>query len=94
MSSKNHPAHLYNLIAFLAVLLAITGLAVFGEGTDLAIMTGLVGVLGTFRPWGATAPDDKSPAGTRDDPLSVEGGTHSAPVAVRGPRPGDSEGEM
>lgn len=41
-----------NLIAFLALLLAITVLALAGRG-DAAILTGLVGVLGSFRPWSA-----------------------------------------
>lgn len=43
-----------NLIAFLATLLAITVLALAGR-SDAAILTGLIGVLGSFRPW--TQPD-------------------------------------
>jgi len=43
-----------NLIAFLALIAAIvvlSGLGAFtGKPADLAIMTGLIGVLGTFRP--------------------------------------------
>jgi hypothetical protein len=43
-----------NLIAFLAIIAAIvllSGLGAFtGKPADLAIMTGLVGVVGTFRP--------------------------------------------
>ncbi|MBO9574679.1 MAG: hypothetical protein J7494_02980 [Sphingobium sp.] len=39
-----------NLIAFLAVLLTIAILALAGRN-DAAILTGLVGVLGSFRPW-------------------------------------------
>lgn len=39
-----------NLVAFLAVLLAICVLALAGKN-DAAILTGLVGVLGSFRPW-------------------------------------------
>lgn len=43
-----------NLIAFLSVVAAIVALAIIaawkGTQTDLAIMTGLIGVLGTFRP--------------------------------------------
>lgn len=45
--------HLLNLIAFLAVLTAIVVLAKAGS-PDLAIVTGLVGVLGSFRPWSTT----------------------------------------
>jgi hypothetical protein len=44
-----------NLIAFVAVLLAIVVLALAGRN-DAAILTGLVGVLGSFRPWGTQAP--------------------------------------
>lgn len=43
-----------NLIAFLAIIVALvvlSGLGAFtGKPADLAIMTGLIGVLGTFRP--------------------------------------------
>ena len=45
---------LHTLIAFLALILAIVVLstigAVTGKPADLAIMTGLIGVLGTFLP--------------------------------------------
>lgn len=48
-----------NLIAFLALIVAIVILSAIGartgKPTDLAIMTGLIGVLGTFRPRSATA---------------------------------------
>lgn len=41
----------HSLIAFLSVVAAIVALALIGgTGSDLAIMTGLIGVLGTFRP--------------------------------------------
>lgn len=41
----------HTLIAFLSVVAAIVALALIGgTGSDLAIMTGLIGVLGTFRP--------------------------------------------
>lgn len=43
-----------NLVAFIAVLLSIVVLALAGKN-DAAILTGLVGVLGSFRPW--TQPD-------------------------------------
>ncbi len=73
--TKHLTAHLHNLIAFLAVLAAIVTLALAGKATDLAIMTGLVGVLGSFRPWGAQPPAD----GTKvqidqpaDKPVPVE----------------------
>ncbi len=43
-----------NLIAFLAIIVALVILSALGAFTgkpaDLAIMTGLIGVLGTFRP--------------------------------------------
>lgn len=54
--------HLGNLIGFIAVLTAIVLLSLAGKATDLAIMTGLVGVLGTFKPWGAgtTAEQEKT----------------------------------
>jgi hypothetical protein len=55
---KHPPIHVYNLIAFLGVLVSIVILAWNGKGTDLAIMTGLVGVLGSFKPWGMQAPAD------------------------------------
>jgi hypothetical protein len=55
-----------NLVAFLAVLLVIGALALWGKG-DAAIMTGLVGVLGSFRPW--TQPDHAT--GKPDDPVNV-----------------------
>lgn len=72
---KHNAIHLYNLAAFLAVIIAIVALALLGNGkTDLAIMTGLVGVLGSFKPWGsAPPPEQKGPAGTQDDPLAVQG---------------------
>lgn len=49
----------HTLIAFCSVLAAVVTLALIaafkGTQTDLAIMTGLIGVLGTFRPRGSTA---------------------------------------
>jgi len=39
-----------NLVAFVSVLVAIVLLALWGK-SDMAILTGLVGVLGSFRPW-------------------------------------------
>ena len=43
--------HLTGLIAFLAVLVAIVLLSkIGGSGADLAIMTGLIGVLGMLAP--------------------------------------------
>lgn len=67
-----HQIHLYNFLAFAFVLAAIVILALAGKATDLAIMTGLVGVLGSFKPWGAQPPAP-GPAGTADDPLAIEG---------------------
>jgi hypothetical protein len=55
-----------NLAAFLAVLLSIVVLALAGKN-DAAILTGLVGVLGSFRPW--TQPDHAS--GKLDDRVNV-----------------------
>lgn len=41
-----------NLVAFLAVVLSIVVLALNAQNTvDLSIMTGLIGVLGSFKPW-------------------------------------------
>lgn len=65
--------HTYNLIAFLAVLTAIVVLALAGKATDLAIMTGLVGILGSFKPWGSAPPEREGPSGSPADPLSVAG---------------------
>ena len=50
----------HTLVAFLATLAAVVALALFGDRTDLAIMTGLVGVLGTFRPRTAGANVEKA----------------------------------
>lgn len=66
--------HLYNFLAFALVLAAIVILALAGKATDLAIMTGLVGVLGSFKPWGSAPPvEHKGPSGSQDDPFAVEG---------------------
>ena len=51
--------HIVNLIGFIAVLVAIVLLALAGKATDLAIMTGLVGVLGTFKPWSSSNPEQE-----------------------------------
>ena len=51
-----------NLIAFVSVLAAIVALALAGKGTE-AIMTGLVGVLGSFRPWAASG---EHPSGEKE----------------------------
>jgi hypothetical protein len=60
----------HNLIAFLAVVTAIVALALIGgTGSDLAIMTGLIGVLGTFRPRERPKPE---PAGTPADPIATK----------------------
>ena len=54
----------HNLVAFLAIILAIVILsaigAVTGKPADLAIMTGLIGVLGTFRPKAPTSNVEKA----------------------------------
>lgn len=53
-----------NLIAFLAIIAALVILSALGAFTgkpaDLAIMTGLIGVLGTFRPKSPTANVEKA----------------------------------
>lgn len=69
-----------NLAAFLAVLGTIAFLATDGvvSNIDLSIMTGLIGVLGSFRPWlsgGKTVAIDQ-PA---DAPIPV---TETAPPVV------------
>jgi hypothetical protein len=54
-----------NLIAFLAIIIALVLLSALGAFTgkpaDLAIMTGLIGVMGTFRPKQASS-DTTTPA--------------------------------
>lgn len=72
MMARFSSIHTHNLIAFIAVLGAIVILALAGKATDLAIMTGLVGVLGSFKPWGSMPPSD-GPKGTKEDPLAIEG---------------------
>jgi len=62
----------HNLIAFLSLIAAIVILSAIGARTgkpaDLAIMTGLIGVLGTFRP----KSNGTEPAGTPADPVNVK----------------------
>jgi hypothetical protein len=66
------------LAAFVATLLSIVLLSkIGGTGADLAIMTGLVGVLGMLAPGmvpsrGNDAKKPTQPAGTPTDPVSVE----------------------
>lgn len=64
--------HAFNLIAFLALLLAIVVLALAGTRADQAVLVGLVGVIGTFRPWSAAVAPE-GPAGTTRDPIAVQG---------------------
>lgn len=46
--------HTANLIAFIAVVILIGVIILNGQGgVDLAVTTGLIGVLGSFRPWSA-----------------------------------------
>lgn len=56
----------HTLIAFLSVVAAIIALALIaavkGQQTDLAIMTGLIGVLGTFRPQSRKVEVDNPPS--------------------------------
>lgn len=63
--------HICNLIGFISVIVAIVILAQGDKGADLAIMTGLVGVLGTFKPW-SHPPTDDAASGKVDDPVHVE----------------------
>jgi len=68
-------AHLYNLVAFLSVLIAIVILAMNGKALDAAIMVGLIGVLGSFRPWGTQSPQDGTKVEIdqpKDNPVPVE----------------------
>jgi hypothetical protein len=70
---KDFVPNISNLIAFLAVIGAIVFLASGRTSTvDLSIMTGLIGVLGSFRPWTASS-QQHGPSGTPADPLAVEG---------------------
>lgn len=64
------------LIAFIATLVAVVLLSkIGGSGADLAIMTGLIGVLGMLAPGlvpSRGADQRKTPDGTPADPVSVE----------------------
>lgn len=65
----------HTLIAFMSVVAAIVALALIGgTGSDLAIMTGLIGVLGTFRPRtiAPDVPQAVTVANTARDPVPVE----------------------
>jgi hypothetical protein len=59
--------HWHNLIAFLAVLFGIVMLTLNGKAQD-AVVVGLVGVLGTFRPWGMGL----GASGKSDDPVNIK----------------------
>lgn len=66
--------HVLNLVAFLAVLASIVMLAA-GDSPDMAIITGLVGVLGSFRPWSTTiasGTQDVRVANEPSDPANVK----------------------
>ncbi len=68
--------HLFNLVAFLAVLVALIVLALAGKATDLAIMTGLIGILGSFKPWGSSpvgGTQDVNVTNTDEERIPVEG---------------------
>jgi hypothetical protein len=75
--SPNIQIHLFNLVAFIAVIVSIVVLALAGDGkTDLAIMTGLVGVLGSFKPWGSAPPQEeqkKAPDSAKEAAEEVAG---------------------
>ncbi len=59
---------LFTFLAFIGVLVAIVALALLGEGTDIAILTGLVGVLGSFKPWTPQAAAPVEPLRGRSPP--------------------------
>jgi hypothetical protein len=60
------------LIGFLATLVTVILLSkIGGTGGDLAIMTGLIGVLGMLAQRMGDKPDD-SPSGKAGDPVHVE----------------------
>jgi hypothetical protein len=79
--------HTYNLIAFLCVLGAIVALSLLGQ-RDLAVITGLVGILGSFKPWGSAPSKDEGPSGTTADPVKTEIiSTPDTPVNVTETKP-------
>lgn len=63
------------LIAFIATLIAVVLLSkIGGSGADLAIMTGLIGVLGMLAPGLVPSRGNEratTPTGKPDDPVSV-----------------------
>ncbi|WP_103730194.1 hypothetical protein [Novosphingobium sp. HII-3] len=62
------------LIAFISTLIAVVLLSkIGGSGADLAIMTGLIGVLGMLAPGLVPSRgNERTPAGTPADPVHVE----------------------
>lgn len=78
--------HFYNIIAFVVTVCAIVALALFGNGrADLAIQTGLVGVLGSFAPWGRAAVKAASaPADAQDAAAQVAGAAEAEASAIKG----------
>lgn len=56
-----------NLIAFVSVVVLIAYLAKNGRGNE-AIMTGLIGVLGTFKPWTSGNSNEVQPVKQVNDP--------------------------
>lgn len=76
--SPQIPDRSIGLIAFVATLTAIVLLSKLGgSGSDLAIMTGLVGVLGMLAPGlvpsrGNERPKANTPTGLPGDPVHVE----------------------
>jgi len=74
MSSSTH--RLTGLIAFIATLIAVVLLSkIGGSGADLAIMTGLIGVLGMLAPGLVPSRGNErilpGPSGKPDDPVNV-----------------------
>jgi hypothetical protein len=71
----NPPDRTIGLVAFIATLTAIVLLSkIGGSGADLAIMTGLIGVLGMLAPGlvPSRGNDRQKPSGNPGDPVHVE----------------------
>lgn len=72
---KSIEPHVSNLIAFLAVVVLI-GVIMLNRSNsaDIAIMTGLIGVLGSFKPWSNPGPLTKQVevTNTPENPVQTE----------------------
>jgi len=70
-------ARITGLVAFIATLIAVVLLSkIGGSGADLAIMTGLIGVLGMLAPGLVPSRGNERlpslPKGTPEDPVNVK----------------------